>query len=141
MHYIILSSVCRGRVQSRQCCVLPLQTEDYMLNICTVLPNPLSKARFLALFLSLMDPLPRTEILAPVSSCRRLMVLPCGPRIFPTKLNYIGTGCKGKNGNSTIIAKGFFCAIYRTHHIHKHRDRGVQFGAHVRLSLHTELSH
>lgn len=30
----------------------------------------------ITLDLSLMDPLPSTEILAPVSSCRRLMVLP-----------------------------------------------------------------
>lgn len=40
------------------------------------------------LALSLMDPLPSTEILAPVSSCRRLIVLPWGPKIFPTKLNW-----------------------------------------------------
>lgn len=37
--------------------------------------------------LSLIDPLPSTEILAPVSSCSLLMVFPWGPRIFPTKLN------------------------------------------------------
>lgn len=35
-----------------------------------------------------MDPLPSTEIFAPVSSCKRLIVLPCGPRILPTKLNW-----------------------------------------------------
>lgn len=42
----------------------------------------------ITLDLSLMDPFPSTEILAPVSSCRRLMVLPWGPKIFPTKLNW-----------------------------------------------------
>lgn len=39
------------------------------------------------LFLSRIDPLPSTEILAPVSSWSLLMVLPWGPRILPTKLN------------------------------------------------------
>lgn len=38
------------------------------------------------LFLSLMEPLPRTEILAPVSSCSLLIVLPWGPKSLPTKL-------------------------------------------------------
>lgn len=38
------------------------------------------------LFLSLMEPLPRTEIFAPVSSCSLLIVLPWGPKSFPTKL-------------------------------------------------------
>ena len=40
------------------------------------------------LFLSLMEPLPRTEILAPVSSWSLLIVLPWGPRSFPTKLTW-----------------------------------------------------
>lgn len=44
------------------------------------------------LFLSLMEPLPRTEILAPVSSCSLLIVLPWGPKSFPTKLT-----CGSKN--------------------------------------------
>lgn len=34
-----------------------------------------------------MDPLPRMDIFAPVSSCNRFMEFPRGPSSFPTKLN------------------------------------------------------
>lgn len=44
----------------------------------------------LTFFLSLMEPLPRTIILQPVSASSCLAVSPRGPRILPTKLN-----CKG----------------------------------------------
>lgn len=40
-------------------------------------------------FLSLMEPFPRTMILQPVSASSCLAVSPRGPRILPTKLNYI----------------------------------------------------
>lgn len=38
--------------------------------------------------LSRIEPFPSTDILAPVSSWSLLMVLPWGPKIFPTKLNW-----------------------------------------------------
>lgn len=41
----------------------------------------------LTFFLSLMEPLPRTIILQPVSASSCLAVSPRGPRILPTKLN------------------------------------------------------
>ena len=39
-------------------------------------------------FLSLMDPFPRTIILQPVSCSSCLVVIPRGPKIRPTKLNW-----------------------------------------------------
>lgn len=48
--------------------------------------------------LSLMEPLPNTEIFAPVSSWRRLIVFPWGPKILPTKLN-----CGNKKGFTNIL--------------------------------------
>ena len=39
-------------------------------------------------FLSLIEPFPRTIILQPVSLSNCLAVIPRGPRIRPTKLNY-----------------------------------------------------
>ena len=39
-------------------------------------------------FLSLMDPLPRTMILQPVSCSNCLVVIPLGPKMRPTKLNW-----------------------------------------------------
>lgn len=39
-------------------------------------------------FLSLIDPFPRTIILQPVSCSNCLAVIPLGPRILPTKLNW-----------------------------------------------------
>lgn len=39
-------------------------------------------------FLSLIEPFPRTIILHPVSCSNCLAVIPRGPRILPTKLNY-----------------------------------------------------
>lgn len=41
----------------------------------------------LTFFLSLIEPLPRTIILHPVSASSCLAVSPLGPRILPTKLN------------------------------------------------------
>lgn len=41
----------------------------------------------LTLPLSLIEPLPRMDIFAPVSSCNLFMELPLGPSSFPTKLN------------------------------------------------------
>lgn len=44
----------------------------------------------LTFFLSLIEPLPRTIILHPVSASSCLAVSPLGPRILPTKLNWGG---------------------------------------------------
>lgn len=44
-------------------------------------------ASHLTLPLSLIEPLPRMDIFAPVSSCNLFMELPLGPSSFPTKLN------------------------------------------------------
>lgn len=41
--------------------------------------------------MSLMEPFPRTMILQPVSDSSCLAVSPRGPKILPTKLNYIHT--------------------------------------------------
>lgn len=69
--------------------VLPLQLPSQRcLTVRGCLSVRVSGRRNLTLFLSLMDPLPSTEILAPVSSCSLLIVLPWGPKIFPTKLNW-----------------------------------------------------
>lgn len=46
-----------------------------------------NKQQKLTFFLSLMEPLPRTIILQPVSASSCLAVSPRGPRILPTKLN------------------------------------------------------
>lgn len=54
-----------------------------------------SNPRVITFALSLIEPLPSTEILAPVSSCSLLMVFPWGPSIFPTKLNCGGLGGGG----------------------------------------------
>ena len=43
---------------------------------------------FLTFFLSLMDPFPLTMILQPVSCSSCFVVIPRGPRIRPTKLNW-----------------------------------------------------
>ena len=48
---------------------------------------PKSKGK-LTFFLSLIDPFPRTMILHPVSCSSCLVVIPRGPRILPTKLNW-----------------------------------------------------
>jgi hypothetical protein len=45
----------------------------------------------LTFFLSLIEPLPLTMILQPVSCSSCLAVIPRGPNILPTKLN-----CKGR---------------------------------------------
>lgn len=45
------------------------------------------KKSCLTLPLSLIEPLPRMDIFAPVSSCNLFMELPLGPSSFPTKLN------------------------------------------------------
>lgn len=42
----------------------------------------------LTFFLSLIDPLPRTMILQPVNCSNSLAVIPRGPNILPTKLNW-----------------------------------------------------
>ena len=42
----------------------------------------------LTFFLSLIDPFPRTMILQPVSCSSCFVVIPRGPRILPTKLNW-----------------------------------------------------
>ena len=52
-----------------------------------ILPLCFPFGRLLTLVLSLMDPLPLTKILQPVSCSNCLAVIPLGPRILPTKLN------------------------------------------------------
>jgi hypothetical protein len=42
----------------------------------------------LTFFLSLIEPFPRTIILQPVSCSNCLAVIPLGPNILPTKLNW-----------------------------------------------------
>ena len=49
--------------------------------------NSVDKYKWLTFFLSLMEPLPRTIILQPVSCSNCLVVMPRGPKIRPTKLN------------------------------------------------------
>lgn len=49
--------------------------------------NNATSKKCLAFFLSLMELLPRTMILQPVSASSCLAVRPRGPRILPTKLN------------------------------------------------------
>ena len=44
--------------------------------------------QWLTFFLSRIDPFPRTMILQPVSLSNCLAVIPRGPNILPTKLNY-----------------------------------------------------
>ena len=47
----------------------------------------ISNSKFGTFALSLIDPLPRIDILAPVSSCSLFKEFPLGPSNFPTKLN------------------------------------------------------
>lgn len=61
-----------------------------IVNPMQIIKNLLKKGKRkekLTFFLSLMEPLPRTIILQPVSASSCLAVSPRGPRILPTKLN------------------------------------------------------
>lgn len=70
-------------------------------------------ASHLTLPLSLIEPLPRMDIFAPVSSCNLFMELPLGPSSFPTKLN-----CnKERKGNRLVSHTACFldgCLSYLT---------------------------
>lgn len=55
------------------------------------------------LSLSLIEPLPRMDIFAPVSSCNLFMELPRGPSSFPTKLNCNGEEKKQYRGSLMLL--------------------------------------
>lgn len=55
------------------------------------------------LSLSLIEPLPRMDIFAPVSSCNLFMELPRGPSSFPTKLNCNGEEKKQYCGSLMLL--------------------------------------
>lgn len=59
--------------------------------------NLFKMKKCLTFCLSRIDPLPKMDILVPVSSCSLFREFPFGPNNFPTKLNCrSGRNCHGK---------------------------------------------
>lgn len=89
--YILM---CLGIIQSEYCMSYAFQRWKSKAKAGCCYPT---------LSLSLIEPFPRMDIFAPVSSCNLFMELPRGPSSFPTKLNCNGEKKKQYRGSLTLL--------------------------------------